>query len=955
VRLPLAIVFVCSSLATTALAGFVDHSFEKLGTSERALQRPDGNIWVIYEQAQDEHDVLDRFDIPRLFKTAVVTSTGQHIPGSDRQFEIGDRFTFGFFAMAVQSDNKLLLGIETGEFFRLKADGTLDSTFHPQTSQVVGAIALQPDGKILVVPELVRLNQDGSKDSSFSSQLGNQSPSVIALQSSGQIVVNVDSAPYLKRLNPDGGVDGSFAANLPARVDSILSLPNDAFLARLTQFDSSGQTTFSFVRLNANGSNDAGFHPDSRLNAWFAAQNDEKVLAAFRDPSTGDYFLGRMNADGTLDSSFQIHPVGQLDTHADPISAVFVEPDGSVLAEIVSTTRGQEFLRFSSTGVLDLASAVPFTIPAPATKLTAQPDGKLLAAGDFNFVDRLKTGALLRFGADGNLDATFHSMTFGALTTATDLDLQNGGGILFSLINYDYPAAVQEINVRLTPTGDVDSTFASQNLAQIFRVAQDDKIITSGNYSAVQRLLSDGSIDSAFAPTQVYFQANFQSVTDFAFQPDGKIVEIGNGMFASGRSHSWPLKAGVFRLNVNGGLDNTFTPPDFPWPSRFNCVAIQPDGKILLGGRFALNDGSGIANLIRLNPDGSIDHTFVAVPDYTVSAILLERSGSMLIGGGFSNVNGQPNARVARLRSNGQLDPTFTLDTHGGAVYAMAFLGDGRVTAGGDFGIAVSPALVPARLRNISSRMFVDTGDNELIAGIIVSGVGQKKLLARAIGPSLAAAGITTALEDPVLELRNSNGAVLVSNDDWPQNPDKQAIIDAGMAPNDSRESALIATLPANGAAYTALVRPARGSNGIGLVELYDLDPPESSAQLANMSSRGNVLGGDKAMISGFIVDGSPSTGPVKVIVRGLGPTIPLRGTLQDPTLELHDSSAMISANDDWKQTQQSDIEATGIAPTDNRESAILRWVPPTSFTAILRGKNESTGIGLLEIYNLTN
>jgi hypothetical protein len=251
--------------------------------------------------------------------------------------------------------------------------------------------------------------------------------------------------------------------------------------------------------------------------------------------------------------------------------------------------------------------------------------------------------------------------------------------------------------------------------------------------------------------------------------------------------------------------------------------------------------------------------------------------------------------------------------------------------------------------------MFVDTGDNALIAGITIAGSGAKKLLARAIGPSLAGAGIPTPLQDPILELRDSNGASVASNDDWQQSPDKQAIIDTGIPPGDSREAAIIATLPANNSTYTALVRPARGSNGIGLVELYDLDPPDSNARLANISSRGNVLGGDKAMISGFIVDGSASMGPVKVVVRGIGPTIPLAGALQDPTLEWHDNAGASAVNDDWKQTQQSDIEATGIPPGDDRESAILRWVSPGPHTAVLRGKDNGSGIGLLELYDLTN
>jgi uncharacterized delta-60 repeat protein len=949
----LKIVALCASLATTLLADFPDHSFEKLGISQRALQRPDGNIWMIYEEPQNDRDIVDYFNVPRLFKTAVVRDNGLPFPGSDRLCEIGNRFTFGFFAMAVQPDNKLLLGIETGEFFRLNADGTLDSTFQPQTSQVVGAVALQPNGKILVAPELVRLNPDGSKDSSFNSQLGFDSSQTVTLQSSGKIVVDVGSAPYLKRLNADGSVDPTFVANLPAPVYSILRLANDALLVRTFQFGPSGETIFSFVRLNSDGSNDAGFHSGS-LYESFAAQSDGKVLGAFRDSSSGDYTLGRMNVDGTLDPSFQTDSVGQLENDNDPISAVFVEPDGSILAIITSTTNGQQVLRFNSTGVLNPESVVPLRISAPVTKLAPQPDGKLLAAGDFNFTDGATTGALIRFGSDGNLDAGFHPPMFAATTTSNDLDLQTNGGILCSLLSFESGNAIY-FNARLTPSGDVDSTFASGNLEPVFKVAAGDKIIAGANDLTVRLLLSDGKIDSAFAPTQTYFGGNFDAIRTFAFQPDAKVVVVGNALFASGRFHEEPLQAGVVRLHSIGGLDDSFVPPAFPLRSRLNCVALQPDGKILLGGRFTLTDGSGIANLIRLNPDGSIDHSFLAVPDYTVSAILVERTGTILIGGGFSKVNGQPAAGVARLQSTGQLDPSFTLDTRGRAVYALALLADGRVAAGGDFGIVASPALVPARLRNISSRMFVDNGDNALIAGVTIAGSGEKKLLARAVGPSLAGAGITGPLQDPVLELRDANGALITSNDDWQQSPDKQAIIDSGIPPGDVRESALIATLPANGSTYTAIVRPARGSSGIGLVELYDLDPPVSSARLANISSRGNVLGGDKAMITGFIVDGSPSMGPVKVLVRGIGPTIPLPGALQDPTLELHDSSSVIGGNDDWKKTQQSDIEATGIPPGDDRESAILRWVPTGLHTAVLRGQDNGTGIGLLELYDLRN
>jgi hypothetical protein len=233
----LAIGALCCGLATTGLGGFPDHSFEKLGVSDRALQRPDGNIWVTYEQPLDEDNVTDLFDVPRHFKTAIVRNNGEQIPGSDRLFEIGNRFTSGLVAMAIQADNKLLLGIETGEFVRLNADGSRDMSFNPEITQVVGAVFVQPDGKIIVIPELVRLNPDGSNDPSFSSSLSDAFPTFAGAQSNGKILVSFYTSPYLRRLNSDGSIDPTFSANLNTPVYSGLVLPNDAILLRLFQSD----------------------------------------------------------------------------------------------------------------------------------------------------------------------------------------------------------------------------------------------------------------------------------------------------------------------------------------------------------------------------------------------------------------------------------------------------------------------------------------------------------------------------------------------------------------------------------------------------------------------------------------------------------------------------------------------------------------------------------------------
>ncbi|MEY2528774.1 MAG: hypothetical protein QOJ05_864, partial [Verrucomicrobiota bacterium] len=144
----LKIVAVWATFASTVLGDFTDHSFEQPSFGSRALQRPDGNIWVVYEQPQNEHDVINAFDVPRLFNTAIVRNNGEHIPGSDRLFAAGGRFNYGFSATAAQADNKLLLGTETSGFLRFNADGSRDTSFNPAVTQAVGAVVLQPDGKM---------------------------------------------------------------------------------------------------------------------------------------------------------------------------------------------------------------------------------------------------------------------------------------------------------------------------------------------------------------------------------------------------------------------------------------------------------------------------------------------------------------------------------------------------------------------------------------------------------------------------------------------------------------------------------------------------------------------------------------------------------------------------------------------------------------------------------------
>jgi hypothetical protein len=274
----------------------------------------------------------------------------------------------------------------------------------------------------------------------------------------------------------------------------------------------------------------------------------------------------------------------------------------------------------------------------------------------------------------------------------------------------------------------------------------------------------------------------------------------------------------------------------------------------------------------------------------------------------------------------------------------------------------------PGNISNISTRAFVQTGENVMIGGFIVQGTGPKRVIIRAIGPELTQYGITDALANPTLELHNQTGALIASNDDWRAtilggiitSNQVSDIQNSGHAPTAVSESAIIADLqPGN---YTAIVRGVSNTAGVALVEVYDLSPGASSS-LGNISTRSFVQTGEHVMIGGFIVQG---TGTKRVIIRAIGPELTQYGitnALANPTLELHNAAgALIASNDNWQTTiiggiitsnQVSDIQNSGHAPTAASESAVIADLQPGNYTAIVRGVNNTTGVGLVEVYDL--
>ena len=247
---------------------------------------------------------------------------------------------------------------------------------------------------------------------------------------------------------------------------------------------------------------------------------------------------------------------------------------------------------------------------------------------------------------------------------------------------------------------------------------------------------------------------------------------------------------------------------------------------------------------------------------------------------------------------------------------------------------------------------MVSGGDNVLIGGFIVSGTEPKRMVLRALGPSLSGFGLSDVLADPVLSVYNSSGTLIASNDNWQSDPNHFIVEANGLAPANLLESATVQTLAPG--AYTVIVTGKDATPGIGLVEVYDISTP-AHATFVNMSTRGAVGTLDNVLISGFIVGDVESA---TVVVRALGPSLAsfgVSGVLSDPILTIYDSTgSAIASNDNWQDNVNAiDVQRNGLAPSNPSESALVLHLPAGAYTAIVSGANGGTGVALAEVYTL--
>ncbi|PYK60877.1 MAG: hypothetical protein DME43_04005 [Verrucomicrobia bacterium] len=302
-----------------------------------------------------------------------------------------------------------------------------------------------------------------------------------------------------------------------------------------------------------------------------------------------------------------------------------------------------------------------------------------------------------------------------------------------------------------------------------------------------------------------------------------------------------------------------------------------------------------------------------------------------------------PSAGTATGFATGIVNP---VDLHVGPDGALYYL------AQGSGGQVFRVSALPAQALNISGRARVETGQGVVISGFIVTGAAPKRVGVRALGPSLANFGISGPLADPVVRLNRGDGSLVMANDNW-KNTQQAEITGAGLAPANDQEAALIAAVTAGN--YSAIVSGKNGGTGVALAEVYDLDQAADS-QLANISTRATVGTGSNVLIGGFIT--GSKIGATRVAVRALGPSLQQFGIanpLPDPRLELRDANgALLASNDNWQSdaSQAALINSYALAPPNNLESAIAISLAPGRYTAIATGKNNQTGIGLIEIYD---
>jgi uncharacterized delta-60 repeat protein len=644
----------------------------------------------------------------------------------------------------------LLLQLTTLCLHSHGAAGNVDLSFDPGSgvNGAVTVLALQSDGKVIIGGEftlvkglartgIARLNADGSGDPGFDAQTDSYSfdhVRSVALQGDGKVLVNHDWG--IVRLNSNGSLDNSFAANLyfpvywdgDPVVNAIAVQPDGKIVVGGYFFTESGtNVNFGLARLNTDGSLDPGFNASSWEVRLIALQPDGKLLAY------GSGFA-RYNTNGSQDLTFS--PAAEFNG-LDTVISLTVQPDAKLLVggyfATVSGTNRNGIARLNANGTLDHTFNAGTGTNSSIVSVVVQPDGKVLIGGHFSLGNSTNRHQIARLNANGSADVAFDA-GIGADSFIERAVLQSDGKVLIG----GYFTTVNGTNrnhlARLNTTGTLDGNFnPGREISRGSVLVQPDGKVIVGNV----RLNADGSLDNSYVPTNSpvfpadlsFPGSDYSIATCSAVQSDGKRL-IG-GYFVS--SYTDPWDGGITRwntyflrrFNADASRDTNFEqaigPADYGQIETLRALALQPDGKVLVGGIFTSMKGTNHYGIARLNANGTLDNGFNAGAQ-SVSSILLQADGRIFIAGGFYYVNGTSRGGIARLDANGNLDNSFNPGTGAnGSVASFTFQPDGKLLIGGSF------TTVNGTSRNRIARLNA----NGSLDGSFDPGTGANGLFAR--------------------------------------------------------------------------------------------------------------------------------------------------------------------------------------------------------------------------------
>lgn len=747
-KLAIIIFAVCLTvISIQGAAGNVDTAFqprvEQSGTVEKTAIQPDGKIIVVGN--------FGKFNETRRNRIARINADGS----LDASFNPGGGTNGTIRQVLLQTDGKILIcgdftqfdGINQGGLARLNADGTLDASFsapnNENTSGSFRAMALQTDGKIIIGGaflftsggflhyNVARINADGSLDATFraDSIVAIGAVLTITIQTDGKILAGGLFQPFnFARLNSDGSQDSSFqnwsadgtVLDIKVQTDGKIVLGGD--FSRIVNTNQIGFERNGIARLEANGNLDSSFNPGTELYRTvysIALQSDGKIITG----GTLNKKLARLNTDGSLDITFNqnkyinygINSITVLPTGKFLIAGAFTR--FSNLTGISQVTYRNGIARLETDATPD-ATFNPGTAavlaetdnPTSVRTVKTQTDGKILIGGKFNLVNGRARPHFARLNTDGNLDETFNPL--------------------------------YELNAPISQTDELVHSLAVQT---------DGKIIVGGAFDSYQnqatrsllRFLPNGELDTTFDSSMGFSNGRIYAIE---IQTDGKIV-IGGIIFDSSL-----IRKNLMRLNANGTNDATFNVGSIGANNGefVQTLALQTDGKIVFGGNFTNVNGNSRQRIARVNANGNIDIDFLAgtSADNTVNSIALQTDGKIIIGGDFTQVRNTPRNGIARLEYEGSLDPTFNVGTgFNVGVSSIALQTDGKIIAGGAFSIYNSTfSRSVARLNSNGSYDFsfergagvgftekinsvgVQTGNKPIVVGNFKEFDGQNKL-----------------------------------------------------------------------------------------------------------------------------------------------------------------------------------------------------------------------------------